>query len=51
MDSFFVKMVDMSEENIKTFRVFTSKVVGVGLAVPDNNEMFFGYRRTGNGEF
>lgn len=44
-----VEHVELTEENCRSFRQFTSKIVGAGLKVPDNNELFFCYRQSHNG--
>ncbi|KAF6031199.1 hypothetical protein EB796_010435 [Bugula neritina] len=41
---FVVEQKELTDENIKQFRKFTSQSVGQSISVPENNVLFFGYR-------
>lgn len=51
MDSqLIVERVTGGDDTSALFKSFTNKVVGRGLIIPDNNEVFFGYRVSHGGE-
>ena len=49
--TFIVERVTGQEETSATFKSFTNKVVGRGLLIPENNQVFFGYRESHGGKF
>lgn len=48
--TFIVERVTDQEETSATFKSFTNKVVGRGLLIPENNQVFFGYRESHGGK-
>jgi len=44
-----VVRVTGEDDTTGTFKSFTNRVVGRGLLIPDNNEVFFGYRESHGG--
>lgn len=45
-----VVRVTGEDDTTGTFKRFTNRVVGRGLLIPDNNEVFFGYRESHGGK-
>ena len=46
---FCVEKVQLSEKVSKEFRRFTQPIVGRGLVIPDDNDVFFGYKEIRRG--